>query len=611
MKHIEHEAFQNHDIFIDIEVENLQFDIISKGFNDFLTEISQDKITHKYYDDTVEHAEEMGVHVEGFKPEKLLKINRPSERPEIQEYRLAIWQAVTEGLSEKVINTLNRIYNERFFKIIFPDKPTTSLIDEDEDLKTYITEGIPEYGSLMTYIRETFTKKNLSDANAAIVVMPTKFNIEQGELLEPESIFYDSKSLRIFKDENWYFFLVDEKIFIVSKTHIFWLIQTEDAKEVTWNVAFQWAHNIGVPPVFRTGGIVSGVKSPYWFKSFIGGVLPHWNRVVTLSSDLDGNYNSHMHLERWSFANECTADGCRNGLVNNPIDFQGELQNNFTECIRCKGTGKEGRSPYNETFINRDGLDPEAPLPIPPFGYPAKPTEIVGIIEDRIKQEKEDGLASINFDILNKVGENQSGVAKVLDRQDMDSFLQRYADHVFVDIIPQTIFYMAAWRYGVLLRGSDEGLINEEAIRNLLPEVVSPKNFNVLSLDMLQAMLKEASTANVSDSMLKHLERDIAVKQFVNDEDKKVRELLIIDLQPFPGKSVDDLLSLQGLTIKDWEIFKSLKIGELVDKAIEDNPEFIDLPRKEQRQIIDDMAMEARPTDQQLIATPIIEDDGA
>ena len=42
--------------------------------DDFLNEISKKSNPHKYYEKTKSHAEEMGVHVNGDLPEKLLNI---------------------------------------------------------------------------------------------------------------------------------------------------------------------------------------------------------------------------------------------------------------------------------------------------------------------------------------------------------------------------------------------------------------------------------------------------------------------------------------------------------------------------------------------------------
>ena len=85
-----------------------------------------------------------------------------------------------------------------------------------------------------------------------------------------------------------------------------WTPEKKDSKTV-WVLAFEHEHGIPEPPVFRLGGMVKGKKPPYWFKSFVSGVLPNWNRVVTLTSDLDACYVSNIFNERWSYVSACSA----------------------------------------------------------------------------------------------------------------------------------------------------------------------------------------------------------------------------------------------------------------------------------------------------------------
>ena len=186
------------------------------------------------------------------------------------------------------------------------------------------------------------------------------------------------------------------------------------------------------------------------------------------------------------------------------------------------------------------------------------------------------------MEILNKVGEVQSGVAKTIDRQDLDAFLERYSSHMFTSIIPTLIDYISRWMF----------ITDPNNV--VLPEIVPPKNFSVLSLEYLTNEYKAAVTANTSQSYQRQLEAEIVNKKFITKEDLRKKHLAIINLQPFPGKTVDNLLSLSNLTggAEDWEIYKSTHIEELVDKAIVDDQGFLDKELHEQREVIDEMAKE-------------------
>ena len=139
------------------------------------------------------------------------------------------------------------------------------------------------------------------------------------------------------------------------------------------------------------------------------------------------------------------------------------------------------------------------------------------------------------------------------------------------------------WGYGV---DSDP--------EKVIPEITKPKDFNVLTLSQLSEEYKNASQSNVSDDYLRHLETELVAAKFINDGEKKGRELAVISLQPFPGKGPDELLTIQNLpSVQEWQIYKQLNIGDLVDTAIMEQKDFLSLSRLEQKAIIDEMAKKA------------------
>jgi len=256
-------------------------------------------------------------------------------------------------------------------------------------------------------------------------------------------------------------------------------------------------------------------------------------------------------------------------------------------CRTCNGTGKVSRSPYGVHTIRRDALNPTAPMPTPPAGYIDKPTDIIELVEKKIKREEELGFSAINMDILNRVGEDQSGVAKTIDRQDLDSFLQRIANHVFGFVIPEIIYITANWRYGTLLNGN---------IIDILPSIDMPKDFSVFSLNFLTKEYKDAASSSnsnsyVSATYLKGLEMEINNAKNRNNEKLRLKNNSIIKLNPFPKKTLDELLTIRTLYPNlSWKVYMSIAIDELVTKAIEVNDDFVYLDLDEQRMLIETIA---------------------
>ena len=351
----------------------------------YLKDVSSGKILHKYYKKTVDHAEEMGVHVEGETPEKLLNINRPNEQLEIKRYRLETYEPVTQSLSEKVINTVNKVFNPRLWSFNFPEMP--GIVGEDT-LAKYLTEDYPYYRSIMNFISETFTIKDFSDPNGCIVVLPDNFEIEETELFNPVAIVYSSESLKDYVEDEYYTFVLDDIIKVFNKTEILYFQKKSKQGKEKFDLIFEYTHNFGFPPVFRLGGVIKGKQEPYYFESWIRGVLPHWNQVVQLTSDAQASYMNHLWMEKWEYATDCEADGCDGGYVQTEVKTGKTIEMVPTECGTCKGSGKVSKSPYGIHTINRDAINPDAPLPTPPAGYISKPIDIIDKVEDRITKEE-------------------------------------------------------------------------------------------------------------------------------------------------------------------------------------------------------------------------------
>lgn len=545
----------------------------------YLNGIYQGKIRHPFYNKTVSHAEDMGVHLKGDRPEKILSINRPNELEEVKKYRLDSYQPVTISLSEKVINTVNKVFNPRLWRMNFPESNIKG------NLENYLTEGYPLYRSLMNFISETFTQECFSDANAAVLVEPESFDIKDTSFFKPVVKIVASKYLVDFSDA-YYTFLFEDKIRIYTDTHI----QEFCKKKDQWSLTFEYAHEFNFIPVFITGG---SPKMGY-FESFIAGVLPHWNQVIQLTSDLQASYMNHLFPQKWEFTTECDNDNCVGGSIktelSNELDGLGNPVIVDTKCSRCNGSGKVSRSPYGVHTINRDSINPDAPLPTPPFGYESPPIDVVEKVEDRISKEEKRGLSSINMEIVQMVGNDQSGAAKTVDREDLNAFLSRYSRHVFQYVIPNIIRSIAAWRH-------------PDNFESLLPEIQEPKDFNILSLDRLTEEYKDASNANVSNSYLRHIENEIIQSKFANNEFSRKKNKAIVNLQPYPAKSPDDLLTLKALGEPQWRINQSINIIQIVEAIIDRDEGFLDLSLTEQRKIVDAEAKKTENGDLLKIST--------
>ena len=130
-------------------------------------------------------------------------------------------------------------------------------------------------------------------------------------------------------------------------------------------------------------------------------------------------------------------------------------------------------------------------------------------------------------------------------------------------------------------------------IEDILPQIDAPKDFSVFSLDFLTDEYKAAAAANVSPTYIKGLEMEINNTKNRNNEFLRLKNNSIIKLNPFPKKSLDELLTIRTIYPNlSWKVWMAISIDDLVTKAIEGDELFLQLPLDQQRLEIEKIAKE-------------------
>lgn len=567
-------------------------EIGTEEFNEYLeiiTSQSQPK-RHKFYGASVEAMENMGVHMTGDNPKKLLDIKRPNEDNEAKKYRLDSYKPKTKSSANKATSIINRIYNERLFSITFPENPS-SLVKDEDILQTYLTEEMPLYVSLINFLKTVFTKMHLKDANGLIGVMPIDFELEDTDIAQPVPIFYTSEELVDFEDGEFYTVLrekkkkgtvgsgiIKQKVIIYTITRI--LILFREKSDDAWTIRVDHEHNFGFPPAFRVGGIVIDTHPPQLFESYIAGVLPHWDEAVSMNSDLSFAIVNHLYPREWEIPVDCNHDGCRDGRVTIK-DATGK--DTDIKCPICSGTGKmTSRGPANTTYVNKDALNPDAPLPLPPFGYAEKELSSTELLVTLTEKEIRKGFEAINMDIVNEVGENQSGVAKVIDRQDLDGFLDVYSGHVFKFVIPNIILNITMWRYWEIYKH------NIDLIKKTLPAIKEPTTFDVFSITLLTDELEKLTKAGAGGPFLLGIQKDIIDKRFTDELTKNFFNT-ILDVDPISHLTGEDIM-VQSRVIGQTEMYIHTYSRDLVEESMSTNKGFLNMPLQMKKEIIRKLA---------------------
>jgi len=554
----------------------------SKSFEQKLAQlVGDEKHRHANYRTVADHAHDLSVHFYGKKPVKLLEEHRPNEQEEIKDYRLKIWKPITKSLADKVINTVNKILNPRYFSVKFPEKFPSQLVDEQYQLPTYLA-NYPVYGTIWNWLKETFLRKDFADPNALVCILPKYIDVEETEQFKPIAKIYSSENVIDFSYGEYYIIQLpedDKKGEIIYLDGNFYNKYYYSGTEV--KLVMSYEHGFGEPPAFFCGGQVANNRKGYFYESFVAGVQAHWDKVVEMTSDKDGSIVNHLYPERYEWQTECDhCDGSGHTEVTHdevgvPLP---EGKAHRVKCHHCEGTGKvTARGPYGAYVISANALNPDSPIPTPPVEYITKDLEPVTKLSEEITAEKEAGFSAINMEILNRVGENQSGVAKVIDRQDLDAFLLRISGHIFDYVLPELMKFTSYWLYS--------SVMDTDKIDAYLGEikVSKPVEFNVLSIDNLVEEYNRAKEVGANANYLKNIESEIINIKYARNEEERKKNMLIVQLQPFPDKTVDDLMTAKSIgAVREKDVILNQNIDMIVDKAIVEDDKFLEKTQDEQ-----------------------------
>lgn len=551
--------------------------------------ISDDKneLKHPYYKAATEHYEEMSWHVYGTKPERLLERVRPREDEAIKQYRLDSYEPITKSVCKKALSIAHKIFNSKLYSIRFDENEKSQL------LKKYSLEEYPRFNSVVNYLANFSLKKNIADPNGVFLVQPNDYMIRESQRVEPIVTCYGSNDIwDIGRGENEYFLFFDEGgdkewyFTHVDKLSINKLLVTKGRQgEVLVEILATYNHAFGEIPVWYLGGEYSD-KNYGLYESFFSPAIPFWNEAINDHSDVTGAYRMHIWPQKWEVADECdyVEDNkypCSGGWI-----YHAESGEKH-KCPSCKGAGRKTiKSPYESYLVNRDkftGTDGTATVDVP-FGYVAVPVDATKMLEDKANRNLEMGLNALAMDVVNKIGENQSGVSKEIDRTELHDFLQKLADQFFDVHLTNIYYYFTKYMFGVT---------DPNNIESIQPEISKPTQFNVYSFTELTGQFAAAKDAGLSASYLSVKQAEIQGKEFQTHPDLLTVLDMELVLDPLSGASRDDVaLMLQNGTVTKETVIIHDNIKIFVRRALEETKNFENLTLTEKMDILEGYAAE-------------------
>lgn len=574
----------------------------TQEFAEKLKGIIKDDVRHPLYQATVDHAEAMSVHIYGDKPLYLLERARPREDEDVKVYRVENYEPTTKAGADKAIDIVGKIFNPTLYSINFKEKNAQS-----EELEKYTLEYFPDYNSLTSYNKDVILRKMLADPNAVMAVKPEHVPVSDSERLEPVIVVYGSPNIWYYDRDCFLMFIRKEETERQTQFYFEYYDKNQYLEFYAWYdepeklvhvvpVQTPYVHNFkSIPAWFLRGKTRANDNGSVVYESFFSSALPHWNLAVIHESDLLGAFINHMHPMRYEVVDECNYQWafegamypCRMGNITYPGGKEGKETR--MSCPHCNGSGFSSvKSPFGVYQVSKSKLD-ETNLPagLKPFDFINVPTEATKLLKEHCKDMNNAAMCSINMDVEDKVGENQSGVAKVIDRSAQWDTLYTIGSVVFDIHLTNQYFYIN--KYMFKIESESQGK-KEDAN---LPEINKPTNFDILTTAELINNFQVAAKGGMDKGYLRIKSIEIANRDFATTPDVRRYLVTALNLDPLYGFMQDEInLGVNSGVIRkiDWAIHENLK--PFIDRAIKEQNEFLNKTKEEQLVILEKYGQE-------------------
>lgn len=548
---------------------------------------------HKAYNETCKQANELRIHADGIYPQQLIEERRPSESKAVKDYRQKIWKPITKPVFSRILNSLNKIRRSSDWSVRFDTSKFPASIREGERLNDYCENNFPYFQSITNWCFNVLLRAYLIDANSYIALIPTREPVVAEDYILPFAYIFNSEQVIDVVDGDYIVLLSTDKVQYGDASakawgEVYYIITTQTIQRFeqiksdrTMKLAWEYNHGLGELPAFKVKGeFKKSLDGTFIFDSRISSIIPRLDEALREYSDLQAEVVQHIHSDKWEFV----TDDCPKCKGKGTINTAGIISE-LIQCPSCNGSGGKSRGPYT-TLQVKAPMAGEVPLPTPPMGYVQKEISIVDIQDKRIDKHIYAALASINMQFLEDTPLNESGVAKEVDRDELNNFVHCIAEDLVANI-DKTIYFINELRYSTIIQ-------DKEQRKSWLPVIYVPEKFDILSSTYLEQELQNAKNNKLNPIIVNAIELDYANKKFNADLQVKEKVHLMLSLDPLAGVSEDDKMTrLSNNGINQTTYIISCNIQEFIAKAIEEKGDsFYSMDLKEQKELIKGYAIE-------------------
>jgi len=153
--------------------------------------IAAENYKPKHSKEWIEVREKMFVHTRGTNPGEILTKRRPNEDPDVQKYRLSIYEPITKGSMTRAIDKLYRIFQNANFSIQVSD-----------ELSVYLNEKKFDNQFFYSFIQKFIVPRMIEDPNAWLVWIPKGEGLTNpSQKVEVEPVLIDSNEIKFLSKD--------------------------------------------------------------------------------------------------------------------------------------------------------------------------------------------------------------------------------------------------------------------------------------------------------------------------------------------------------------------------------------------------------------------------
>lgn len=515
----------------------------------------------------VREYEAMATHIQGRIAKRLIEERRPYEDEEIKKYRVKNYEPITQGPFRRFNTDLSRVFSES----------QVTISTGNDKLQAFVDGPNFDGENLRSFWARRLCRRMIVDPNGYLVRWVDTVPDEPNKPVQPVLYMVLSKNV-YHQTDDVFTWKANEKsmvscpdpaggrdrvdlpqgdvYYIVTKDSYFKNVQVGRVEDRTYDMRLHYKHNLQRMPVDVLGGDETSEENEktnedeYWFQSFIANAIPYANECARQWTDHQG-----VMVTAGFPLREMQPIACRH-VLNGVMCNGGHIVSKAPDSDRtikkkCPGCGGTGQVPPFGPYgtLQRPVISPlqsggaASADQRPMVSFISPPVDILEYAGKVWQDYKTDLEKELN---LLFVEEQQSGVAKEIDREPKVAKLDEIGAHLFKGLMRKTVQDFAQLMFITL----EEGALN----------ITLPATFTVRTEEDLTNELDKV-TGKIASPIISKVNLDYVTKRFPGDRVFVKSMKVLSDYDTLFGINASEVSSMLSSFIIDSVMVRRHQLG--------------------------------------------------